>query len=259
MAVTLRTFHNIADLGTFVLSFGANLLLLWLVTFKTSKEFRAYSRVLTLSAIMDALFALLGPIASPRLIISHDSLFIISDGFYHLFDYPVGAYVVALTGPLALCVLHSAAIQFLYRYFLLCRSRQLSGRDIGILYVIVTLLTGLSYAVFVWAASPIMIKSADNMWKLKEDPLWAEDTPVFIAYSQDDPRTKILIATIAAMFLLDVVCISFASYRIQSFLNEARRTMSRHTAKAHGQMTKVLYGQVRTQVPSVLVIRLLLV
>lgn len=65
MAVTLRTFHNIADLGTFVLSFGANLLLLWLVTFKTSKEFRAYSRVLTLSAIMDALFALLGPIASP--------------------------------------------------------------------------------------------------------------------------------------------------------------------------------------------------
>ncbi|KAH7715682.1 hypothetical protein AAVH_16925 [Aphelenchoides avenae] len=89
-----------------------------------------------------------------------------------------------------------------------------------------------------------MEKSVENVWKLKEDPLWAEDTPVFIAYSQDDPKTKILIATIAAMFLLDVICISFASYCIQSFLNEARRTMSRHTAKAHGQMTKVLYGQV---------------
>lgn len=65
MTLTLRTIHDIADFVTFSLSFGANILLLWLIAFKTSKEFKVYSLVLALCAFTDAIFALCSPIASP--------------------------------------------------------------------------------------------------------------------------------------------------------------------------------------------------
>ncbi|KAH7713965.1 hypothetical protein AAVH_18699 [Aphelenchoides avenae] len=123
MAWALRTIHNIADFFTFSLSFGANILLIWLILFKTTREFKIYSRVLTLSALSDAMFALLSIVGSPRIIISHNTLFLIADGFHHYLGYASATYVLALTVFVTHCVMHCTAIQFLFRYFLLCRFR----------------------------------------------------------------------------------------------------------------------------------------
>lgn len=54
----------------------------------------------------------------------------------------------------------------------------------------------------------------------------------------------VLMAIMFLQFLLDGGCMAYASVRIHRFLEEAKKTMSRHSGRMHSQMTKVLYGQV---------------
>lgn len=41
--------------------------------------------------------------------------------------------------------------------------------------------TAVSYALLVWAANPVVENASKNLWKLQQDPLWASDTPTFVA------------------------------------------------------------------------------
>ncbi|KAH7684529.1 hypothetical protein AAVH_40963 [Aphelenchoides avenae] len=123
------------------------------------------------------------------------------------------------------------------------RERPLTSRDVGMLCAAVLVLSAVAYAVFVWAASPAEAIAQENAWKLTSDPMWANDTPAFLAFTYGETKSNVLIAIMVLQGSMDFWCLVYTSYRIQQFLNEARKAMSMQTANMHSQMTRVLYGQ----------------
>ncbi|KAI1716973.1 serpentine type 7TM GPCR chemoreceptor srd domain-containing protein [Ditylenchus destructor] len=248
MLVDLRLVHNVVDFIVCFFAAAANALLISLILTRTTKDFKPYSRLLLWCSIVDMLYALT-PFSSPRIIVSHGSFFILADGLMHHFGINLNAFCILLVLVVVALAMFCVVIQFIFRYFLLCRGRSLSDKEMGAFYLVAVIFSIIVWLGSVWCTSPFEEKMREHAWKLQEDSMWANDMPNFVVFSIDDPKTIILISAAVAFSLIISGIVIFVNIAIARQLRDVQK-LSPQTAKMQRQLTKVLMTQVTIPVIS---------
>ncbi|KAI1708330.1 serpentine type 7TM GPCR chemoreceptor str domain-containing protein [Ditylenchus destructor] len=243
MVVDLRFTHDVMDFFVSTVSVAANALLVYLILTRTTKEFKPYGRLLLGCAIVDMLYGL-APFTAPRIVVSHGSFFMVTDGLMHHLGLKLNAFFILFALVVVTLSLFCVVLQFIFRYFLLCRSRSLSNREMGAFYLIAVICSIIGWLASVWCASPFEEKMRENAWKLKEDHLWAEDMPNFIVFNIDDPKTILFVSVSCLVSCATSGIVIFVNVAIARQLRDVRK-MSPQTVKMQRQLTKVLMTQVK--------------
>ncbi|CAD5233503.1 unnamed protein product [Bursaphelenchus xylophilus] len=234
-----RRSHLYYEIGLAAVSLCLNGWVVYLVFTTKNRVMRSYSWVILMSMMGDLIYTGLNFITMMTVEVKGGKLVFLTMGLFEHYGYPYNLIMGCLWLAGMYTTILTLGMQFIYRYFALCRNG-LTPWEFGSIYCVGLIICLCDGFVGFFIFDGISLEATKL---LQEHPMYKEDTP---GYAILDPTKPAALAHTFCSQLIIVfvyVVIYFTGKRISRKLNDAAGDMSSSTKDAQKQLNRVMILQ----------------
>ncbi|CAD5233506.1 unnamed protein product [Bursaphelenchus xylophilus] len=237
--VAIRRYHAIYELLLAGLSFFLNGVVVYLALTMKNKTMRNYCRILLMSVMGDLIYTSLNLLTMTIVEIRAGMMYFITTGPYIHSTYPNNMLMCALWLTGMYFTIMTIMVQFVYRYYTLCKSGLSVTRSVLIYCLGMTWCIGQGFAAFL-CFEPATER---NTIILQGHPLYSFDTPTFVTGDTANLGPILHFACSQISVVVLYVIIVTTGKRIHKALNSDTLNMSKNTKNAQKKLNKVMVLQ----------------
>ncbi|KAE9553944.1 hypothetical protein FO519_002870 [Halicephalobus sp. NKZ332] len=242
---SLRIIHRIGVTTSCILGFSLNSLLVYLILTTKTKELRSYSKLLLQIAICDLLGTFIIGIIQPMVVDVGKNQYMIINGFLSSTTQPLAHILCMITIFTHYFLLSSVAVQYIFRYLVICRSVKMTKKVYTslLLFPLTMACLNISHAYFGYLPGP----GDEDMGARDLNPFLLQpgENTVFIGGVMKGNAPQTFIGNIIAICIILTVYIVvvFCMYKIHSKMKTMKASFSTKTNNLQRALTKILVVQ----------------
>ncbi|KAI1703416.1 serpentine type 7TM GPCR chemoreceptor srd domain-containing protein [Ditylenchus destructor] len=246
MGFPVSSLNSVHDCIVVGLGLTLNILLAWLILMRSVKEMQVYSKVLMQTCILDIFLLIVIGIVQPIYVLHNGWNMLVVNGPLRTVDHPwnhiqMAAWFFAHTFSII-----SNCVPFVYRYFLICRSKVMSSIPYLLMLFTCVLLLVPYMCLLTWATYPREVQIGANYTEVIEllgmnvDPAKFRVGLMMTTDSVPWALTSCYIVTLETIsYTIIIVC----GLKLQKFVRESMRQNRPRMVEVNHQLNRVLVLQ----------------
>ncbi|CAD5233497.1 unnamed protein product [Bursaphelenchus xylophilus] len=235
----VRKYHWCYELFLGATSLTLNSIVVYMAMTTRNRVIGSFCYVVIMSLISDIIYAAANVISMMVVEVKGGLLYFITLGPFSHSGYPYNFLMCSIYLAGLYMVFFSIGLQFIYRYFALCRSH-LTIFQFSMLFVATTAYCALE------AFTGFLVfdgETPEGTELIREHPMYMHDTPTYIIVDPRKPAAKLHILSTQLNVIFMYIVIFYTGRKINSKLREASKSMSQSTKNAQRQLTRVMVLQ----------------
>uniref|UniRef100_A0AC34QUE4 G-protein coupled receptors family 1 profile domain-containing protein n=1 Tax=Panagrolaimus sp. JU765 TaxID=591449 RepID=A0AC34QUE4_9BILA len=240
----IRFLHKINGFVAFIVGVIGNILLIYFVWTHKSNVAKVYKRMLIQLAIIDLIFAVITVFIEPMSIVIEGNQYFIQNGFFTEMAHPWNHFLLMFWLSTFYFSFISVCIQYIFRYLVLCRNIQFSGKLYQTFFVFPFLVSVGLFWLFLHAYWPDPLSCFQiNVLELAQIINNRKCSGFLMAsrIKAANPLAKWVVIIAVLIVATNYSIIIFCTLKIRKSLKIAE--LSQQTQVLHKEMTKTLFVQ----------------
>ncbi|CAD5233501.1 unnamed protein product [Bursaphelenchus xylophilus] len=236
---TLRHYHAYYEITLAAISLSLNGFVVYMAMTTRNRVMRSYCWVVLMSMFADIVYVSTNLTSMMVVEVKGGLMYFITLGPFSHYPNPAGKVMGALFLTGLYMVIATLGMQFVYRYYALCKT-PLTLTQFSLIYLVVTV-----YCVSDAAIGGFIFDGEDveRTRMIQEHPMYTHNTPTYMIVDPRKPSHSVHLVFSQLIVVVVYVVVIYTSRKINEKLKKASETMSSSTRDAQRQLNRVMILQ----------------
>ncbi|CAD5233499.1 unnamed protein product [Bursaphelenchus xylophilus] len=236
---TLRRYHAHYEVALGVISLSLNGFVVYMAMTTRNRVMRSYCWVVLMSMFADIIYVLANMTSMMVVEVKGGLMYFLTLGPFSHGSNLTGKVMGSLSLTVLYMVIATLGIQFIYRYYALCKT-PLTLTQFSLIYLAVTVYCVIDAAIggFIFDGEDV-----ERTRMIQEHPMYMHDTPTYMIVDPKNPIHSVHVVFSQLIVVVVYVVVIYTSRKINEKLKEASAGMSKPTRDAQRQLNRVMVLQ----------------